>query len=84
MTHYCFDLQSLQNYLSDMFPVVFALQYYKEVSKKGLELNMKINDGHRSRWTTGDWTDDSDQMIVIIDSIIENGGKVLTFSFSQI
>ena len=37
---------------------------------------MKENDQHRVRWITGDWTDDSDQMILMIDSILENDGKV--------
>ena len=37
---------------------------------------MKENDMHRVRWTTGDWTDDSDQMILMMDSILANDGKV--------
>lgn len=28
-------------------------------------------DKHRSRWTKGDWTDDTDQMLCILDSILE-------------
>ncbi len=30
-----------------------------------------IIDNHRSRWKTGDWTDDTDQMLCILDSILE-------------
>jgi len=30
-----------------------------------------IQDRHRSRWPIGDWTDDTDQMLCILDSILE-------------
>jgi len=30
-----------------------------------------IQDAHRRRWTPGDWTDDTDQMLCIMDSLIE-------------
>jgi len=29
-----------------------------------------IQDGHRSQWASGDWTDDTDQMLCILDSLI--------------
>ena len=38
---------------------------------------MKNRDMHRDRFETGDWTDDSDQMILILQSLIENNGKVI-------
>lgn len=47
--------------------------YYED---KKLEYEHKIDDGHRSRWKTGDWTDDSDQMILIMDSILDCNGEV--------
>ena len=31
---------------------------------------------HRMRWEEGDWTDDSDQMILILDSILAMNGEV--------
>jgi ADP-ribosylglycohydrolase len=31
-----------------------------------------IQDKHRSRWQKGDWTDDTDQMLCILDSILEH------------
>lgn len=31
-----------------------------------------IQDSHRRRWQTGDWTDDTDQMLCILDSILAN------------
>lgn len=30
-----------------------------------------FRDGHRGRWATGDWTDDTDQMLCILDSLLE-------------
>eukprot|EP01127_Copromyxa_protea_P009467 TRINITY_DN2241_c0_g1_i5.p1 TRINITY_DN2241_c0_g1~~TRINITY_DN2241_c0_g1_i5.p1 ORF type:complete len:255 (+),score=40.55 TRINITY_DN2241_c0_g1_i5:899-1663(+) len=42
-----------------------------------------IQDEHRSRWIYGDWTDDTDQMILILDSIIENNGKIDHLDFAQ-
>ena len=59
------------------------LQKLKEKVKKSrlpnLEYNMKSQDMHRDRFATGDWTDDSDQMILILLSLVENDGKVINF-----
>ena len=44
------------------------LQYYGD--KDGLEFSDAVPDMHRSRWKHGDWTDDTDQMILIVDTII--------------
>ena len=43
-----------------------------------LEYDMKYRDLHRERFAAGDWTDDSDQMILILLSLVENQGKVRT------
>ena len=37
---------------------------------------MKYRDLHRERFATGDWTDDSDQMILILLSLVANNGQV--------
>ncbi|KAJ6238638.1 hypothetical protein M0813_25862 [Anaeramoeba flamelloides] len=42
-----------------------------------------IEDGHRSRWEKGDWTDDSDQMIHIILSLIEKNGSIDKVNFAK-
>ena len=41
-----------------------------------LEYDLKHHDGHRSRWEIGDWTDDSDQMILILQSLLDKNGEV--------
>ncbi|XP_021376119.1 uncharacterized protein LOC110464950 isoform X2 [Mizuhopecten yessoensis] len=58
--------------------------YYKTV-KKELEFFHKeiVCDGHRMRWAVGDWTDDSDQMILILLSLIEKQGKVDVLDFGR-
>lgn len=54
-----------------------AKTYYEKV-KKNLEYKHKaiVCDVHRNRWKEGDWTDDSDQMLMILMSITDNKGKV--------
>jgi ADP-ribosylglycohydrolase len=43
-------------------------QFYSE----GLtEYEQIIEDGHRSRWEKGEWTDDTDQMLCIFNSILD-------------
>ncbi len=50
------------------------LQQYGE--HKELEYEHKIPDMHRCRWKNGDWTDDSDQMILIMQSLVDKEGQV--------
>lgn len=51
-----------------------ALKYYGD--KEELEFSQKVPDMHRERWKAGDWTDDTDQMILIMLSILEKDGVV--------
>ncbi len=44
-------------------------EYYPDGLKHYNEI---VQDRHRSRWLIGDWTDDTDQMLCILDSLIEN------------
>jgi hypothetical protein len=41
-----------------------------------LEYKHRVEDRHRSRWVEGDWTDDSDQMLLILESLVEHNGQV--------
>ncbi|KAL8559171.1 hypothetical protein ACOMHN_048418 [Nucella lapillus] len=50
---------------------------------KDLEYKMKVHDPHRKRWAIGDWTDDSDQMVLILLSLVHNGGQVKVNDFAQ-
>jgi ADP-ribosylglycohydrolase len=55
-------------------------KYYKN---KEFKYDNMVQDGHRSRWVTGDWTDDSDQMILILRDIIENNGTPSSNTFAS-
>ena len=55
-------------------------QYYPE----GLsEYSQIVQDDHRCRWRQGAWTDDTDMMICILDSLIHNEGKVNLFHIAK-
>jgi ADP-ribosylglycohydrolase len=45
-----------------------VLSYYP---KKLKEYSQILQDGHRSRWKKGSWTDDTDQFLCICDSILQ-------------
>lgn len=59
-----------------------AKKYYGKKPKQ-LSYSQKVPDMHRSRWQAGDWTDDSDQMILILQGILYNRGQVLAPDFAQ-
>ena len=44
-----------------------------------LEYSMKHRDWHRRKYDFGDWTDDSDQMMLILLSLIDNNGEVTVY-----
>ena len=52
-----------------------ARRLLKVFDTKDLEYNQKVDDRHRCNWEFGDWTDDSDQMILILRTLVENNGK---------
>ncbi|EGG24946.1 hypothetical protein DFA_03191 [Cavenderia fasciculata] len=42
-----------------------------------------LKTSHNSRWPKGDWTDESDQMIIALDSLLETGGKFDECNFAK-
>jgi len=48
-----------------------AYYFYEEP----LTFTQAIPDRHRSRWIPGDWTDDTDQLLLILDALLKTGGK---------
>lgn len=40
-------------------------------------------DKHRKRWIQGDWTDDTDQMIILLDAIISGHGILSPLDFAR-
>merc|ERR1711998_829131 len=49
-----------------------AAEAYPDPSK--LSPAGRIQDKHRSRWVPGDWTDDTDQLVLLLDAIVSGGG----------
>ena len=46
----------------------------KEYYPRGLtDYDLIIQDKHRKRWKEGSWTDDTDQMLCILDSLLDKG-----------
>eukprot|EP00438_Fugacium_kawagutii_P003368 Skav228249 [mRNA] locus=scaffold3112:219765:221879:+ [translate_table: standard] len=50
---------------------------------QGLSPASRIEDRHRKRWDPGDWTDDTDQMILLLDALIEGRGLLSTVGFAK-
>lgn len=48
-----------------------------------LQYNIFVRDFHRARWDEGDWTDDSDQMLLILDGIFAHSGLVEPTDFAK-
>lgn len=64
-------------YLSEVCDCLSEMQHYSQVGKHLDYIHKKmVADAHRVKWDVGDWTDESDQMILIMQSLIDNNGKV--------
>ncbi len=50
-------------------------QYYPHGLR---EFRQIVQDRHRRRWVRGDWTDDTDQMLCILDSLLEHRVVLVT------
>lgn len=42
-----------------------------------------VSDIHRRKWLIGEWTDESDMMILILRTIIMNKGEVIQRKYTQ-
>ncbi|KAK3704244.1 hypothetical protein RRG08_062391 [Elysia crispata] len=58
-----------------------AIEAYGKKPKM-LLYSQKVNDVHRERWKDGDWTDDTDHVVVIIQSLLYNKGELLISDFA--
>ena len=56
-----------------------VLKHYGEI--KMIDYSMIINDYHRNTWIKGDWTDDTDQMLLVLQTLVESKkGDPILFS----
>jgi len=56
-------------------------EYYGKYAS--LSYGVFHKDFHRSRWVPGDWTADTDQMILILEGMLASGGKVDVIDFAK-
>eukprot|EP00439_Symbiodinium_sp_Y106_P022231 s467_g2.t1 len=43
----------------------------------------RVEDKHRKRWAQGDWTDDTDQMVILLDAIVAGSGVLQEATFAK-
>ncbi|CAE7666712.1 unnamed protein product [Symbiodinium microadriaticum] len=43
----------------------------------------RVEDRHRKRWVQGDWTDDTDQMVTLLDAIVAGSGVLQEATFAK-
>lgn len=58
-----------------------AAEQYPDRSK--LSPNLRVADRHRSRWPHGDWTDDTDQLVLVMDAVVAGDGVFDQRRFAQ-
>ncbi|KAL3851757.1 hypothetical protein ACJMK2_015468 [Sinanodonta woodiana] len=59
-------------------------KHYKEVLSRLEFVHKKMfPDSHRRRWDQGDWTDETDQMILILQMLLKNKGMVEPVDFAK-
>eukprot|EP00927_Polykrikos_kofoidii_P069237 TRINITY_DN64619_c0_g1_i1.p1 TRINITY_DN64619_c0_g1~~TRINITY_DN64619_c0_g1_i1.p1 ORF type:complete len:727 (+),score=126.46 TRINITY_DN64619_c0_g1_i1:72-2183(+) len=49
-----------------------AAKLYPDPAKLGPAT--RVDDRHRSRWTRGDWTDDTDQLVLVMEAVVAGQG----------
>ena len=74
-------LRNAFQYPTDPSKIPCFFQMFGKIKELEYETKNIANDMHRMRWEVGDWTDDSDQMILIMQSLLDNNGKVLYYCF---
>lgn len=57
---------------TEFMPKDMANFYYDQ--ERGLVPENFVADGHRANWQSGDWTDDTDQMVLIMDNLVKHKG----------
>lgn len=52
-------------------------------AERGLNMDDFLPDQHRLAFESGDWTDDTDQTMLILDNLVQNGGHFDALSFAR-
>ena len=56
--------------------------FYHDI-ERGFDMKHYVVDQHRANFESGDWTDDTDQAILILDNLVQNRGTFTPASFGQ-
>ena len=64
---------------------MYFFQHYREVYERLEFVHKKVfPDAHRRRWKQADWTDESDQLILILQSLIHNSAMVNMYHINHV
>lgn len=66
---------------TEFMPKDMANFYYD--AERGFDLRNLVPDPHRSNFESGDWTDDTDQCILILNNLVQHRGQFEPLSFAQ-
>lgn len=67
-----------------MTPQLADQLYGRDELRSGTyEYRDMVIDDHRNNWLPGDWTDDSDQMLLLLRSLVACGGRILPADFGR-
>ncbi|XP_006814457.1 uncharacterized protein LOC100372011 [Saccoglossus kowalevskii] len=63
--------------------ITIVKEFYRDAELEyQLKERVDKHKDHQRRWKVGDWTDDSDQMILILQSLVDNSGQVNPTDFA--
>jgi len=66
---------------TEFMPKDMANFYYD--SERGFDMKFYLPDQHRSNFEAGDWTDDTDQCVLILDNLVQHNGQFNPLAFGQ-
>ena len=68
--------------LSTEFMPKDMANFYYDI-ERGFDMKNYVPDGHRAHFESGDWTDDTDQCILILDNLVQHNGQFNPLVFGQ-
>jgi ADP-ribosylglycohydrolase len=66
---------------TEFMPKDMANFYYD--NERGFDMKSFVHDQHRANFEAGDWTDDTDQCILILDNLVQHKGVFTPIPYAQ-